>query len=90
MNDKLFFDSSKHIVENAKALRQRQTETEEILWTFLRNRKLAGFKFRRQHYIKNYIVDFYCAEKLLSIEIDGEIHLTKEQQEYMINLEQTS
>ena len=45
-------------------------------------KKLNGYKFRRQHAIKSYIVDFYCAEKMLSIEVDGEIHLKKEQIEY--------
>ena len=82
MFEKLFFDSSKYIVENAKELRQRQTETEEILWSYLRNRKILRLKFRRQHYIQSYIVDFYCAEKMLSIELDGGIHLNKEQKEY--------
>jgi very-short-patch-repair endonuclease len=82
MYNKLFFDSSKNIVENAKELRQRQTKAEEILRQFLRNKNINGLKFRRQHYIKNYIADFYCAEKMLSIELDGGIHLNKEQIEY--------
>ncbi len=82
MFEKIFFDSSKNIVNNAKELRQRQTKAEEILWSYLRNRKLNGNKFRRQHYIKSYIVDFYCAEKMLSVELDGGIHNTKEQKEY--------
>jgi len=82
MHDKLFFNSSKNIVENAKALRQRETEAEKILWKFLRNKNINGFKFRRQHHIKSYIVDFYCSEKMLSIELDGEIHLNKEQIEH--------
>lgn len=82
MYNKLFFDSSKNIVENAKELRQRQTKAEEILWQFLRNKNINGLKFRRQHYIKNYIADFYCSEKMLSIELDGGIHFNKEQIEY--------
>ena len=82
MYDKIFFDSSKNIVENAKELRQRQTEAEVKLWSYLRNRRTLGLKFRRQHYIKSYIVDFYCAEKMLSIELDGGIHLNIEQKEY--------
>ncbi|MFN8259590.1 MAG: endonuclease domain-containing protein [Chitinophagales bacterium] len=82
MPEKLFFNSSENIVNNAKELRQRQTETEEKLWSFLRNRNLKGYKFRRQHYIGTYIVDFYCAEKMLSIELDGGIHNSKEQKEY--------
>ena len=58
MYNKLFFDSSKNIVENAKELRQRQTKAEEILWQFLRNKNINGLKFRRQHYIKNYIAEY--------------------------------
>ena len=52
------------------------------MWQFLGNKNINGLKFRRQHYIKNYIADFYCSEKMLSIELDGGIHLNKEQIEY--------
>ena len=45
MYNKLFFDSSKNIVENAKELRQRQTKAEEILWQFLGNKNINGLKF---------------------------------------------
>lgn len=76
--ERLYFNSSKGIVENAKLLRKNQTEAEQKLWRYLRNRNLDGFKFRRQHYIRHYIVDFYCAEKMLSIELDGGIHKNKE------------
>lgn len=79
MHPKLFFDSSKEIVEIARELRQHQTKAEKVLWQQLRNRKLNGYKFRRQHYIERYVVDFYCAEKMLSVELDGKIHLDPEQ-----------
>lgn len=65
----------------ARELRQPLTPAESALWQVLRNRNL-GFKFRRQHEIEFFIIDFYCAEVKLCIEIDGESHLTKEQQEY--------
>jgi ATP-dependent DNA helicase RecQ len=65
----------------ARELRQPQTPAEATLWKHLRNRNL-GYKFRRQHAIKFFIIDFYCAEVKLCIEIDGDTHLTKEQQEY--------
>jgi len=65
----------------ARELRQPLTPTEATLWRQLRNRNL-GFKFRRQHEIKFFIIDFYCAEVKLCIEIDGASHLEKEQQEY--------
>ena len=65
----------------ARELRQPLTPMEASLWRQLRNRNL-GFKFRRQHEIEFFIIDFYCAEVKLCIEIDGASHLEKEQQEY--------
>jgi len=60
----------RYIVELSKKLRQKQTESEEILWEVLRNRKLNNLKFRRQHPFGRYIVDFYCDEIKLVIELD--------------------
>jgi very-short-patch-repair endonuclease len=65
----------------AKELRQPQTPAEATLWRHLRNRNLK-YKFRRQHPIDFFIIDFYCAEARLLIEIDGGSHLAKEQMEY--------
>jgi very-short-patch-repair endonuclease len=48
----------------------------------LRNRRFGGYKFRRQYSIDNYVVDFYCPELKLAIEVDGEIHEIKQQREY--------
>ena len=59
----------------ARELRQPQTPAERVLWGRLRNRQLDGYKFRRQHPIGRFIVDFYCAECRLVIEIDGDTHL---------------
>jgi len=70
------------LVELSRELRQRQTEAEAILWQKLRNRKLSGLKFRRQHRIGRYIVDFYCAQHKLVIELEGTIHEVADQQEY--------
>jgi ATP-dependent DNA helicase RecQ len=64
----------------ARELRQPQTPAEATLWRKIRNRSI-GYKFRRQHEIEFFIIDFYCAEVKLCIEIDGDTHLTKEQQE---------
>src|SRR3989338_11445231 len=64
-----------------KELRKNQTKAEEMLWWYLRGQKL-GVKFKRQHSIGGYILDFYCPEKKLIIELDGEIHNTKEAKEY--------
>ena len=69
----------KGLVERARKLRANQTPAEEIFWQIVRNRKLGGMKFRRQHQINRYIVDFYCVELGLIIELDGDIHDTREQ-----------
>lgn len=63
----------------AKALRKDETQAEKILWEKLRNSKLKGYKFRRQHPIGLYIVDFYCHQLKLVIEIDGDYHNIQEQ-----------
>jgi very-short-patch-repair endonuclease len=70
-------------------LRRKSTPQEIILWSRLRNNQL-GYKFRRQHSIGKYIVDFYCPEKRLIIEIDGSQHIDseydKERDRYLKNL----
>ena len=69
------------LVEFARELRQRETDAEKFAWGLLRNRKFLDLKFRRQHQIGLYIVDFYCDEVKLVLELDGGIHLEKEQKE---------
>ncbi len=63
----------RYLKDRRRTLRKDLTKAEACLWTLLKN-KQAGRKFRRQHSIKNYIVDFYCPEERLIIELDGEIH----------------
>ena len=65
-----------------KELRQNETPQEQILWWHLRAGRLDGHKFKRQHSIGGYILDFYCAKKKLIIELDGAIHNSKEAQKY--------
>jgi len=60
---------------NGRALRNQATDTERHLWRFLRNRQIAGFRFRRQVPIGSYVVDFACIEAGLVIELDGGQHL---------------
>ena len=62
----------------ARQLRQDQTDVERLLWKYLRNRRLNGVKFRRQHPIGAYIVDFVSLEKQLIIELDGGQHNSEE------------
>jgi very-short-patch-repair endonuclease len=62
----------------ARNLRQSSTDAEQLLWRLLRNRGLTGHKFRRQHPVPPYILDFYCDSKKLAIELDGGQHNTDE------------
>jgi very-short-patch-repair endonuclease len=61
----------KHI---ARQLRRDQTDEERQLWRELRGRRFAGFKFRRQHAVGDCILDFYCADAKLAVELDGSQH----------------
>ena len=78
----MFYGASPNIFEKATALRKNMTLAELILWKKLRDRKLFKTKFRRQHPVSIFIVDFYCHEYKLAVEIDGEIHLNEEANEY--------
>ncbi len=66
----------------ARALRKRMTPAEKLLWARVRNRRLSGLKFTRQHPLGNYIVDFYCHEARLVVEVEGGIHETLAKREY--------
>ncbi len=61
-------------IRNARELRGHLTEAESFLWMHLRYRQIGGYKFRRQHPVGRYIVDFACLEKKLIIEVDGGQH----------------
>jgi len=62
----------------ARKLRKSSTKSEVILWNYLKGKQVLGYDFHRQRPIKNYIVDFYCSELKLAIEIDGESHYGNE------------
>jgi very-short-patch-repair endonuclease len=62
------------MIARARGLRKAATEAEQVLWERLRDRQLSGLKFRRQHPIGPFIVDFFCGEVGLVVEIDGPIH----------------
>ena len=57
------------------------TQAEQLLWERLRNRQLSGLKFCRQHPLGPFITDFYCADKRLVVEIDGDIHALQREQD---------
>ncbi|CAN7262631.1 DUF559 domain-containing protein [Pseudoxanthomonas sp. LjRoot168] len=65
--------------ERERRLRHEQTDAEHALWWRLRNRRLQGWKFRRQHRIGPYFADFVCLEAGLVVELDGSQHLKQEQ-----------
>jgi very-short-patch-repair endonuclease len=71
-----------YIVGLARGLRKAQTSAEERLWYCLRDRRLIGAKFRRQHPLGRYIADFYCHEARLVIELEGGIHDERNQKDY--------
>jgi very-short-patch-repair endonuclease len=58
----------------SRVMRGHPTPAEAKLWGALRSRQLGGWKFRRQHVIMGYVVDFYCAELRLVVEVDGPVH----------------
>jgi len=58
----------------ASQMRSTQTDAEQLMWALLRDRRLAGVKFRRQHPVDRYILDFYCSEYKIAIELDGGQH----------------
>ncbi len=64
----------KYLKEFRRSLRNNSTSAEAVLWTKLSRKQVAGLKFRRQHSIGNYIVDFYCPKIMLVIELDGAYH----------------
>ncbi len=80
MRKKMFDSASPLIFQRAKELRNQVTHAEMLLWDHLRNNQM-GYKFRRQHPTGNFIVDFYCHQLKLVIEIDGSIHNEKSVQE---------
>jgi very-short-patch-repair endonuclease len=77
-----YYNAPQSTIEKAKILRLNLTLAEKIIWNVIRDRKIEGCKFRRQHPIGPYISDFYAHEIKLVIEADGGIHNTKDHKEY--------
>ncbi len=78
--EQIFSKSSE--TEKRKILRNNATGAEQILWHEIKNGKISGYKFRRQHSINYYVVDFYCPALKIAIEVDGGYHNNKEQIDY--------
>lgn len=79
--ENFYFGASPEIIRRARLLRMNMTLAEKALWELLRRKGLNGIRFRRQHPISCFIVDFYCHRAGLVIEIDGDVHSEKEQSE---------
>jgi very-short-patch-repair endonuclease len=71
-----------YLVELARAQRQRATSSTQLIWEAVRNRRLNNAKFVREKIIGRYIIDFYCRERSLVLEIDGSVHDTPEAMNY--------
>ena len=81
-NRNMFYGADSKTIRAAAMLRKNMTLAELILWKKLKDREVFHAKLRRQHPIDIFIVDFYCHECKLVIEVDGEIHYDKETIEY--------
>jgi len=80
------FNKSSEKIKRRK-LRQNPTEAEKLIWRFLRKRQLLGHKFKRQYSIDHFVIDFYCPELKLAVEVDGATHNESGRKEYDIRRE---
>ena len=83
-----YYGASIKTISRTKKLRRDGTSAEKLLWEIIRDRGVSGYKFRRQHPIRYFIVDFYCHEARLVVELDGDIHEISEIKEYDKNREE--
>jgi very-short-patch-repair endonuclease len=74
--------NKKYLKQKRKDLKNKPTRAEAFLWGYLKGSKFEGKKFRRQTSIKSFIVDFYCPEENLVVELDGEPHFEEEKIKY--------
>jgi very-short-patch-repair endonuclease len=73
--------TSRVVRTRARELRQEQTPSERMLWRALRDRAVNGLKFRRQHPLDGFVLDFFCPEAKLCVELDGGIHDTQQERD---------
>ena len=74
--------NKKKELEKRRKLRKEETYVEKIVWLHLRNRQILGYKFRRQYSVDHFVIDFYCPELKLAIELDGDVHEIPDQKKY--------
>ncbi len=78
----MFYGASRNTFQKAHELRNNMTTAEKALWNILKDRRLFKVRFRRQHPVDIFILDFYCHALKLAIEVDGGIHLKRDVKEY--------
>ena len=81
MNRRKIIPYNPKLKEYAKKLRNNSTYTEIMLWNYLKQKQIRGYDFDRQKPIDNYIVDFYCKDLMLAIEVDGDSHYGNEKKD---------
>ena len=69
-------------IARARQLRRKETWAEKLMWRWLRDRRFSGYKFRRQHPVGDYSLDFFCEEARLNIELDGSQHGFSDQRQH--------
>jgi very-short-patch-repair endonuclease len=77
----IYFGAGPELMRIAGDLRKSMTPAEKVLWERLRRRHIKGYRFRRQHPLSDFIVDFFCYEAMIVLEIDGSVHDEITQQE---------
>ncbi|MCX6248136.1 MAG: endonuclease domain-containing protein [Bacteroidetes bacterium] len=77
----IYFGATPEVLRIAGELKHSMTPSEKLLWEQLRRRNVKGYRFRRQHAVKDFIVDFFCYEAMLAIEVDREVHDERGQNE---------
>jgi very-short-patch-repair endonuclease len=75
----MYFKAKSETIQAARLLRENMTYFEKLVWERLKGKQIDGHRFRRQHPIDFFIVDFYCHDARLVVEIDGEIHFQQEE-----------
>lgn len=81
----MFYDAPQILFELAKEMRNNLTDAERFLWNYISKSQIKGIRFKRQHPVLYFIVDFYCHKAKLIIEVDGGYHLEPEQYQYDVN-----
>ena len=81
MNPNRIRKNTRELQQAARGMRTEPTEAEDVLWEALRGRRLDGLRFRRQHPVGRFVLDFYCPIHKLAVEVDGEVHDSQQERD---------